>query len=467
MIPLYSRFLVPAEYGTIEILELATQILSLCFGLQSVGTALTRVFYDESSVEGKNRAASTTLWMTLAANLVLMAVVFPVAGRIGSLALHSDGYEWLIRASFFGLLLSTLVEVVLTYMRLRDRAVLFITYTLTNLVATAALNIWFIGFQGLGVRGFVYSKLIATGIGCIYLAGMMVREVGYEWSTDAASRMWRFGAPLIAANLAFFVIHFSDRFFLSATRSLDEVGTYSLAYRFAFLITVFVAEPFGRVWNVSLFSYTSNPGWELQFGRVARYLTVALCLACLALSLFGEIIIRLVSTPAYYPAASVLPILAFAYVAREIGDFYRNVLYINRRSGVVGAVAIMSAVTNLALNYALISRFGMFGAAWATLVTWAFYLLLSWAFARREHAIPFEVRSFGTAIGLAAAIYLMIVSLPRLPLFLELVSRFTWLAVFLLLLAMFRYFPKDELYFIRRRMSDGYEGFGKWMRART
>jgi len=467
LIPLYSHYLTPAQYGTIELLELAIQILSLCFGLQSIGTALTRLFHDEGTAQGKNLATATALGMTVAANLLVIGAVFPFAGSLSALVLRSSEYAWLVRAGLMGLLFSTLVEVVLTYVRLRDRVILFVAYTLASLVATALLNVYFIAFLGLGVWGFVLSKLIVTGAGCVWLLVMTLREVGFGLSQRMAQEMWRFGSPLIVANLAFFVIHFSDRFFLSAARGLDEVGTYSLAYRFAFLVTIMVAEPFERVWNVTLFSYTNQPGWELDFARVARYLTVALCITGLGLSLFGEIIIRFVSTSLYYSAAAVLPILAFAYVVREIGDFYRNILYINRSSAVVGGVAVISALVNLGLNYALIARFGMFGAAWATLLTWTLYMVLCWVRARKEHAIPFDIRSFSIAIGLSAGIYILITFMPRLPLMLEVASRLAWVAIFILLLGALRYFPKEEMYSIRRRVSNGCEGLGRWVKART
>jgi O-antigen/teichoic acid export membrane protein len=264
--------------------------------------------------------------------------------------------------------------------------------------------------------------------------------------------MWRFGAPLILANLGFFVIHFSDRYFLGAARGLGEVGIYAMAYKFAFMVTFAVGEPFGRVWNVSLYSYTKDPNWERQFARVARYLTLALCTASLGLCLFGPQIIRIMATSAYSGAIALLPILTFAYVAREVGDFFRQILYINKRSGAVGKIAMVSAVVNLALNFALIGRFGMMGAAWATLLTWSFYLVLCWMRANAEHAIPFDKRSFAIVVGASAAVYLLVAQQPNLPLLLDLGTRLVWLVAFLGLVWMFRYFPEEELVLIRGKV---------------
>ncbi|MFX0142190.1 MAG: lipopolysaccharide biosynthesis protein, partial [Candidatus Hodarchaeota archaeon] len=45
LIPLYTRYLTPADYGVLELLELTSSIISLFLGLR-IGTAVIRFFYD-------------------------------------------------------------------------------------------------------------------------------------------------------------------------------------------------------------------------------------------------------------------------------------------------------------------------------------------------------------------------------------------------------------------------------------
>ena len=58
-IPFYSRFLSPAEYGLIELIELSTQLVAIAFGLQSIGPAMTRLFHDQGTLERQREVVST------------------------------------------------------------------------------------------------------------------------------------------------------------------------------------------------------------------------------------------------------------------------------------------------------------------------------------------------------------------------------------------------------------------------
>ena len=60
-IPFYSRFLSPAQYGLIELIELSTQTVAIAFGLQAIGTALTRLYHDQASPEAERSVVSTAL----------------------------------------------------------------------------------------------------------------------------------------------------------------------------------------------------------------------------------------------------------------------------------------------------------------------------------------------------------------------------------------------------------------------
>ena len=136
---------------------------------------------------------------------------------------------------------------------------------------------------------------------------------------------------MVLSGLSFFCIHFSDRFFLSRATSLTQIGLYSLAYKIAFLVTFLVGEPFERVWNIKLYGYTTSSDWQRRFGRVAAYLFFALVLVAVVLSLFANELLSVMANPSYRSAALLVPILVFSYVFREVGDFFRNLLFINKR----------------------------------------------------------------------------------------------------------------------------------------
>ena len=246
LIPLYSHCLTPSEYGVIELIELTTQIVSLVVGFGISGAALVRVFQDRDTDEWRNSVSSTSVLGAAGVNVLAAVIVSLWAPQISRMVFGSETYAALLQATLAAMAMGNIVENCLCYVRLKNRAGFRSAYAVISLLLTVSFNIWFIAIDHRGVWGFVLSKLIVAGAGSVFLVIYTLRGTGLHWNSQAAVSMLRFGAPLGVSYVSFFALHFADRFFLSRFSTLNEVGNYALAYRFAFLVNVLVGEPFGQ-----------------------------------------------------------------------------------------------------------------------------------------------------------------------------------------------------------------------------
>ncbi len=300
----------------------------------------------------------------------------------------------------------------------------------------------------LGVWGFVSSKLCITGVSCTYLLSRVMREVGWRWRSALVPQFVRFGAPLIVSSLAFFAIHFSDRFFLTGAVSLADLGRYALAYRFAMLLSVVVGDSFHKSWGVSCYRHAGEAGWEAQFARVARFLTFATVLIGLGIAVGAPAALRVMVPANYEPPLLILPVLVLGYVFREIGDFFNYVLLVKRRSVRVGQVAAGCAVLNAVLNVVLIPGYGITGAAMATLLTWVGYASVCWRVARREAALPIQPGAYARILLLGAGVFAAsrVLQVPSIPL--QVLLDMGWIVLFAAL-CLPLYFTRAERGLIR------------------
>ena len=429
-IPFYSRFLSPAQYGLIELIELSTQTVAIAFGLQAVGTALTRLYHDQASPEAERSVVSTALIGTAMLSACVTVASVASSGAISRAVFGTDAWATLLQAAFLAMFFASTVEVVLVYERMRGHARFYLAYSLVTLGLNLLLNILFIGGLDAGVWGFVSSKLITSIGGAGFLAWRLRREVGWHWHSGYVPEFVRFGAPLVLSGLSYFAIHFSDRFFLSSAVSLAELGRYALAYRFALMVNGLVGDSFAKSWTVSLYRHTSDPGWREQFARVAAYFTFAVATAGFAIAVFGPELLRVMVPGSFFPPALLLPILVLAYVVRDVADFFRSLLLINKRSVWVGKIALAAAVLNLLANMLLIPAYGVYGAAWATLLTWSAYLVICWIAADREHRLPVRIAAYGRLLGLLVAAYAVAATLRSDSFALQTALDGAWVALF-------------------------------------
>jgi O-antigen/teichoic acid export membrane protein len=100
----------------------------------------------------------------------------------------------------------------------------------------------------------------------------------------------------------------------------------------------------------------------------------------------------------------VIPVVTFAYVWFGIGFFAQTGMYLADKTSRVGAVTAAAAGLNIILNYVLIARFGMTGAAWATLLSFVVMAVASYWMSWRSLPLalgPLRVAgilSFGLAV---------------------------------------------------------------------
>ena len=104
-----------------------------------------------------------------------------------------------------------------------------------------------------------------------------------------------------------------------------------------------------------------------------------------------------------------------------------------------------SAIVNLLLNLLLIPRYGMLGAAWATLVGFLVQVSVACTLSLREYWIPYHWFRVLSAIGMAIAIYLVstVLTLSSIPLSIAL--KMLLLSIYPLTLLALGFFEREDL----------------------
>jgi len=461
MIPVYTRYLSPADYGTIELVELFVMVAVITVGILATSDAMVRIYNDRQDAAERKAVVSTSFWYLGVVSFTLVCFAWMFAEPLSRMGLRTEANAYLVRYAFLAMAFGNLMEMGLVYERMRQRAVFFVAFSVVHMIITLIMNVVLIVFAGWGIWGFIISKVITNLGGALFLVVRTTREVGWRLDRSAARSMFGFGYPLIGSSLALFGIHFADRFFLSRYATLEEVGLYGLAYRFGFLVTNLVGEPFGRAWGVSLYSYAARPDWPEYFSRLFSYLVAGLCVVAVALSMFVDEVLTIVSAPAFHACAQLVPVIALAYVFREMGDFFRGMFFIDKRARLYSTATISCSMLNLALNFPLIQNYGAKGAAWATLCTWLAYLMVCWAIVNKKNAFSYRIRSLGTILILAGfTCWIGYSFVPRLPFWGQWAADMLLLAMFVALVWASGYFPAAERARIVRFISDRRWFFG-------
>ncbi len=400
MLPIYTRFLTPADYGTIELLSMILDFVGIILGLR-IGQAIFRYYAEYEKKEDKNEIVSTALWLVATLNAVgillivisakpLSTMVFGDAGQVNNLLLFS-----------LTLLMQGFIEIPMAYVRALQRPWLFVIFSTIKLILQLSLNILFVVYMQLHVEGVIYSAIASSlFMGCL-LGFYTLKDCGIRFSSKKARRLISFSLPLMATGMIAFYITFGDRYFLRAYGGgLNEVGVYSLGYKFGFLLMFLVVMPFASIWDSEKYNIAKKETAKEEFQEIFIIYSTVVILACMCISLYVKDLLHLMSAPDFWGAAQIVPIVLGGYLANALSQ-YVNLGILLRHKTIEITYGTFIAAGVITIGYfLLIPRYGAMGAAWATL--FAFASRAGWVYWRAKGLYDMELRwnSVGLLIGL-------------------------------------------------------------------
>ncbi len=443
MIPIYTYYLLPSDYGLLELLDLTLNITGMLVGVR-LGAAVIRFYHKYETVDDRNEVFVTALATVSLVTIAALALLIPNASSIASHVTGdaANGKAFIIM--FICLALQNVYLIGENWFLAEKKSVLYSTLSTITLVVTLSLNILFLVVYHLGVYGILYSMLIAKFLNFIIVGVLTLRNIKLRFSLRKLKEMLVYAMPLIPVSLGLFSMHFSDRFFIQRYVDMNEVGIYSLGYKFGMIISVLVAAPIFRIWNTQRFEIAKQSNAASVYARVFTWFVVALLVPALGISLFIDEAIYFMADNLYQGAAVIVPLIVISYVAYGISNFFTLGNMITGNTKVIALVQVSVAAINILLNIFLIPRFGIMGAAVSTLVSFACLALMNFLSSQREFAVRYEYGRLTTIFLLAFAIFVVSKIVSASFYILLLIKIFLFIAFPFLLLAV-RFFAPEEL----------------------
>lgn len=406
LLPLYTHYLSPHEYGILEILDLSMSLFGMVL-MMGITAALLRYYGSAETEDEKRRVFGTMLVFAAASGSIVFAVGSLFVPKVSLLLFGATIPSTYLFLAFANLMIGFVANVPYVYLRAKEASGSIVTLDSLGTFGMLVLTVYFLAVLKLGVLAMLISPIIVgvlrLGAFIIWLHKEMVLRI--DW--PLLRRMLVFGAPLVLSNITMFILNFSDRFFLKHFQSLDVVGIYATGYKFGYLINLVVVQPFNMMWQSRMYSIHKRPDHRRVFSQIFVLYSCVLLLAALGVALFSSEILRLMVDPRYASATKVVPVVSLGYVLLGVSFYVQSGMYLGARTSMVGIVSAVVALLNIAANGILIWRSGMIGAAWATLIGFLAMAVISYYWSERALPLRLPVLRVAKAGALAGVIYFL------------------------------------------------------------
>jgi O-antigen/teichoic acid export membrane protein len=390
LLPLYTRYLTPEDYGAAEILFAGVVLVSIVvrFGLAE---AILRFYYkdDEDPEEVVKSTFAGLFWLsTLGALLAL-----PFAGPISEALLPGDSAPEsapeLVRIAIGGLWVLTMWEFMLTLFRLDERARAFFLTTILNVVAAIGLTVILVVGLDQGARGLLLGSYATGAAFVLVLVALQWRRLSLWPNPPLLRRLFRFGLPTMPAEVSLYLLNFVDRLIIVRTLGLAEAGLYSLAIKFAQGVNVLV-RGFQLAWPPLAYSIRDDEEARRTYATVVTLFVAGCAFVVTGMWLFSRWIVRALAAPEFFDSYEAIGLISTAVTLYALYLVLVVILGRTGRTEFNFPAAIGAVVANVALNLVLVPPLGIVGAGLALVASYLVVLGLMYVFTQRLFPVPYE-----------------------------------------------------------------------------
>jgi O-antigen/teichoic acid export membrane protein len=402
LLPLYTRYLSPSDYGKVETLIALTTVIGIVLRM-GIHSAFFRFYFDSPEPEHRRLVLRTSFWFTMAMATAGLIVGVALSPQISDLLFGTTDDAELVAAAFVGLWAGMNYEQLTSLFRVEERSAAFVAASLSNVLLTIGATLILVVALDKGPIGVIVGNFTGTLLVYAALVGYRREQLGLQFDRGMLREMNRFGIPLVPTALFLWVTNFSDRLFLVQLADVTEVGLYSVGVRIASAM-VLLLTAFRLAWPAFAYSIEDEGEARRTYAYVLTYLVLVATWVATALALLSPWIVDWIAAPAFAESSRVVGPLAFAAVA--FGAYIVVAIGVGRarRTQFNWVVTGVAAAVNIVLNLLFIPPYGMMGAAVATVAAYmTMFVGMAW-WSQRIYPVPYQWRRVATAAGAGIAL---------------------------------------------------------------
>lgn len=382
-----ARYLGPADFG---IFSYATSIVTLFAAAGHMG--LSGLVVREIIIKPDERGS--TIGATFGLKLLGMGAGYIILLCYGLIFEGVDSIEFAAIVIAGATLLFRPFDVLEFWFQAYIQAKYTAIARVTGVLVGAVLKLLFV-FSGLGVLYIVATNLIQA------IAVAMIMLVIYKLKSDLSFARWCFswkkaksllgeGWQVYLGSIFSLIYLKSDQIMLRWFDGSEAVGVYAVAAQLSeawyFIPAAIVASIFPRLIKLREESHLQ---FNERFQQLLDILLITGLGAAIAVNIFAEWIVSLFFGSGYAHSADILVIHIWAAVFIFMRAAFSRWILIENALAFSLITQGAGAIINVVLNFVFIPKYGALGAAYTTLISYAFASYFSLFFYRKTRAVFF------------------------------------------------------------------------------
>ena len=394
--PILTRIFSVSDYG---ILGLITTTLLVATAITKLGLPNSIVrFYAEFKLQKRLANFYSTMFLGCVAVSATVAIFFSLVIKLLCSKFLEDNIINLLFLVSILIVISCPIAILTSFLRAEQRTRLYNLIMIVSRYGSLSLSILLVFFFIKGLYGFYVGQIVSGIIilfFLLYIFRKNLRISPASFSPAIFKDSLKYGFPLVWAELGHLVLNFADRYLIQLYLGSIPLGLYTAGYNLATYATEMIIYPINYAMTPIYMNILVNEGEQQTkefFTKLFTYFSLIMLPSVFGFIAVGRDLISFLASTKYAESYLILPYVVIGQAIYACTIILNSGLFISKKTYVVTYVMMGVCVLNVALNIVLIPRYGIIGAAQATLISCILYAVILTYYSMREFKFPLEYR---------------------------------------------------------------------------
>lgn len=367
MVPIVTRLMPEVfYYGLSDLVSIITSFAS-AFAVMGMYDAMYRMFFEKTDEVFKKTVCSTALtFVCCMAVLVFLLLIF-FRGPIGQLFFEDTQYAFLVCFSAVAVLVNAMNSIISAPTRMQNQRRIFLVTNTVGPILSYAVAIPLI-LQGHYVIALPFASIVSGITLDISFYILNHHWFSFRWVDRALlKQLLALGVPLLPTFLIYWIFNSCDRVMIAQMLDVGQVGIYAVGAKLGHASQL-IYTAFSGGWTYFAFSTMWEENQVESNSAIHEYLGAISFLAGMWICGLAQPLFSWLFPVDYLSGFIVVPYLFLAPLLLMLFQVACTQFYVIKKTVWVTLMLCFGAITNVVLNYFLIPKLGIEGAAIATLL---------------------------------------------------------------------------------------------------
>lgn len=388
LVPLYTKVLTTTQYGTIDLMYTLCLVLAPLFTL-NIAESVMRFLLDKNDNCKEILTIANTMLLIA---IILSLIIVPISSCFSILT----NYSWLL---YFYLISLCSSQIYLAYLKGIEKLTLYSFGNFLQTLLIALLNLYFLLKLNMGIKGYFLAYIISNFLVTLFaiISGNIFKNISLNIDKKLLKDMVKYSVVLIPTSFLWWIMNSSDRVMISKMLNVSANGVYAVSYKIPSMISVFITV-FAQAWLFSAIKEENSEDTVKYTNLVFKRLFGFSSIIAIGLFMILKPFLKIYVASDYFISWKYTPFLIIGAIFQGMATFLSTSYNVKKDNKGFLYSGLIGALLNIILNFLLIPTFKVYGAAFATCISYIVVFIYRILDTKKYCYIKFHTEYFITSI---------------------------------------------------------------------